>query len=82
MMELTEFITQAPAIGAILLIVKWNHKAVKSRDCALKDITDRFAVLQSEATDAIKENARIVGQNSELLRENITLLQTLNGRGH
>lgn len=80
MMDLTEFITQTPAIGAILLIVAWNHKATKSRDCALKDITDRFAVLQSEATDAIKENARTVGQNSELLRENITLLQTLNGK--
>lgn len=79
-MDFTEIATQTPAIGAILLISFWFLKALKSRDCTLKDIADRCHELRQDATEAMKENSRVVGQNSELLRETTTLLRTMNGK--
>lgn len=68
-MDLTELFNQTPTVAAILIIVAWFLKALKSRDCMLRGIAE-----------AMRENARVVGQNSELLRENITLLRSMNGK--
>lgn len=82
-MELTSLLDKAPELGAILIVVGLFLKALKNRDCTLKDIADRCHELRQDATEAMKENSRVVGQNSELLRENITLLRSMNGsRGH
>lgn len=72
-MDPTSLLDKAPELGAILIVVGLFLKALKSRDCTLKDIADRY-------TEAMKENSRVVGQNTELLRENITLLRSLNGK--
>ena len=78
-MELSNLLDKAPELGAILIVVGLFLKALKSRDCTLKDIADRCHELRSDATAAMKENSRIVGQNSELLREVTVLLRKMNG---
>ena len=74
-----EIAMQMPAVGAILLISFWFLKALKNRDCTLKDIADRCHELRSDATDAMRDNSRVVGQNTELLREVTTILRRING---
>jgi hypothetical protein len=74
-----DIVTGTSFLGAVLLIVSWFLKALKSRDCTLRDIAERCHALRQDATEAMKENSRILGQNSELLRENITLLRSING---
>ena len=78
-MDLTGLFEKAPELGVILILVIVFLKALKGRDCTLKDIADRCHELRSDATVAMKENSRVVGQNSELLREVTVLLRRMNG---
>ena len=68
-MDLTELISQAPGVAAILIVVGWFLKALAKRDCALKDVTD-----------VIRANSKALGANSEVLRETTSLLRTMNGK--
>lgn len=86
-MDVSEIITQTPAIGAILLIVAWNHKSLSKRDCTLKDIADHCHELKADASEAIRENSRALGANAEIqkattvaLQEVAILLRTVNGK--
>lgn len=86
-MDLTEIATQAPGVGAILLIVAWFLKALKARDYMLKRLgedyeksRDECHAVQRDAIEVMRENSRAFGQNTELLRETISLLRTLNGK--
>lgn len=79
-MDLTNLLDKAPELAAILIVVGLFLKALKSRDCTLKDIADRCHELRQDATAAMKENSKVVGQNSELLREATILLRTMNGK--
>ncbi len=86
-MEFTEFVTQAPAIAAILLIVAWTLKAMRSRDALLKDLgkdyedsRDQCHKVQRDAIEAMRENSRVLGENVGLMREIMTTLRRLNGK--
>lgn len=87
-MDLTELVTQTPAIGAILIIVAWFLKALSKRDAILKDVGDEYQKsrdechsVQRDAIEVMRENSRVFGQNAELLREVTRLLRVLNGKG-
>lgn len=86
-MDFMEIATQTPAIGAILLIVAWNHKALSKRDCTLKEIGNHCHELWSNTTESLRENSRVLGESSEVhratkdaLQEVAILLKTVNGK--
>lgn len=76
-----DIVTGTSFLGGILLVVSWFLKALKSQGCTLKDIADRCHELRNDATQAMKENSRAIGQNSELLRAATVLLEKINGKG-
>lgn len=79
-MDFTGLLEKAPELGVILIIVIAFLKALKSRDCTLKDIADRCHELRSDATEAMRENSKIIGENTGMLREAVGVLRTMNGK--
>lgn len=85
-MDLTEIATQSPGIAAILIIVFWNHKAMKNRDCILKELSkdyqnsrDECHKIQRDAIEVMRETSRALGENAAIQREVMTMLRRLNG---
>ena len=81
-----EIITGTSFLGAVLLIVSWFLKALKSRDSMLKDLgkdyedsRDECHKVQRDAIEVIRETSRILGENTAVLREIMTLLRRVNG---
>ena len=86
LMDLMELFTQAPGIVGILIIVRWTLKAMRSRDALLKDLgkdyedsRDQCHKVQRDAIDSMRENSRVLGENSAVMREITTLLHRMNG---
>lgn len=79
-MDFIEIVTQIPAVGAILLISYWFLKALKSRDCTLRDIADKCHEMRREGADATRDNTRVLGETGEVIREATTLLRAMNGK--
>ena len=86
-MDMTEFVTQTPAIGAILLIVFWNHKAGAKRDHVLKQLGENYESsrdechkVQRDAIEVLRETSRALGENVAVQREMMTMLQRMNGK--
>ena len=85
-MDVTELITQTPAIAAILVIVAWTLKAMRARDALLKDLgkdyedsRDQCHKVQRDAIEVMRETSRVLGEITALMREMMTMLRRLNG---
>lgn len=79
-MDFTELASQTPAVAAILILVAWFLKAMKSRDCLFREITNHCEGVRKEETEARRENTRMLGQTIEVIREATHLLRKMNGK--
>lgn len=85
-MDFTALWDKAPELATVLAIVALFLGALKRRDCTLKEIGNHCHELWSNTTRALQDNARVLGESSEVhrttkeaLQEVTSLLRKMNG---
>lgn len=86
-MDFTSLWDKAPELATVLAITAMFLAALKRRDCTLKEIGRHCHELWANTTEALKENARIQGESSEVhratkeaLQEVVIALKSTNGK--